>query len=309
MREGRSRRIAISFISLSIAFVSAASAFGNSRGSLTVDSRERTYELHVPLSYAADKRASLVLVLHGRLGDGHGNVALTHFDKVSDAYGFLVAYPDGLNRSWADGRGGTPADKDGVDDVHFLSELIRKLSSEYRIDAARVYVTGMSNGGFMTQRVACSLADQIAAAGSVAATMGQILASSCKPSKPVPMMLIQGTQDPLVSINGGSLGTNGSRGEILSLDATAQKWVSLDGCNSKPEKTALPDVANDGTTIQRETFSACKASAEVIVYTVEGGGHTWPGGKQYLPEALIGKTSRNMDASEVLWEFFSRHSR
>jgi len=95
---------------------------------------------------------------------------------------------------------------------------------------------------------------------------------------------------------------------ILSLKDAAKKWIGLDACDSEPEITTLQDKAADGTGIRREAFSGCKGGAEVVVYTVEGGGHTWPGGKAYLPESSIGKTSHNMDASEALWEFFSKHA-
>jgi polyhydroxybutyrate depolymerase len=279
---------------------------GNSQGSITVDGHERTYEVHAPASYKGEQAVPLVVVLHGRNGTGHGTVGFTHFDAVADAHGFLVAFPDGLSNSWADGRGATPSDKDGIDDVKFLSELIRKLARDYKIDSSRVFVTGMSNGGFMTQRIACDLSSQVAAVGSVGATMGEITASHCHPAKPISVMLIQGAQDPLVPIQGGA--QPGSRGMILSLQETAKKWTDLDACSSKPEVSTVGDKAGDGTTIRREAFRGCKGGAEVIVYTVEGGGHSWPGGKPPAPESLIGKTSHNMDASEVLWEFFSKHS-
>lgn len=303
--------IAIPISVLFMASLIPETSFGNLPGSLTVDGRNRTYEVHVPDGYRGDKgeqAAPLVVVLHGRGGTGHGAAGLTHFDAIADAHGFLVAYPDGLSNSWADGRGATPSDKDGVDDVKFLSELIHKLVRDYKIDASRVFVTGMSNGGFMTQRIACDLSSQVAAGGSVAATMGEITASHCHPERPISVMLIQGAQDPLVPIQGGPMGPNGSHGVILSLQETAKKWTDLDACSSKPEVSTVADKAGDGTTIRREAFRGCKGGGEVIVYTVEGGGHTWPGGKPNAPESLAGKTSRNMDASEVLWEFFSKHS-
>jgi polyhydroxybutyrate depolymerase len=287
----------------------ARHSFGNSPGSITVDGHERTYEVHVPGAYKGEQAVPLVVVLHGRGGNGPGTAGLTQFDSVADAHGFLLVYPEGLENSWADGRGATSSDKDGIDDIKFLSELIRKLARNYKIDSLRVFVAGYSNGGFMSQRVACELSSQVAAVGVVAATMGEITASRCHPEKPVSVMLIQGTQDPLVPFQGGPMGKDGSHGTILSLQKTAGKWAGLDACNSKPEVSTLEDKAGDGTTIRREAFRGCKEGAEVISYTVEGGGHTWPGGKPYLPESIIGKTSGNMDASEVLWEFFSRHSR
>jgi polyhydroxybutyrate depolymerase len=302
-------RIAIGISVLFIALLIVRRSFGNAPGSITVDGHNRTYELHVPASYKGEQAVPLVVVLHGRTRTGHITAGLTQFDAVADAHGFLVVYPDGLDNSWADGRGVTPSDTDGIDDVKFLSELIRKLARNYKIDPSRVFVTGYSNGGFMSLRVACELSGQVAAVGVVAATMGEITSSHCHPERPVSVMLIQGTKDPLVPFQGGPMGANGSHGMILSLQKTAEKWVGLDACDSKPESSAIADKAADGTNIRRDIFSGCKEGAEVIAYTVEGGGHTWPGGKPYLPESVIGKTSGNMDASEVLWEFFSKHSR
>jgi polyhydroxybutyrate depolymerase len=299
--------IALSVSLLAGTFASCARA--NSQGSLAVDNRKRTYELHVPPAYSADKAAPLVLALHGRLGDGHGTAGLTHFDKVSDEHGFLVAYPDGLNRSWADGRNATDSDKEGVNDVKFVSALIQQLQSTYKIDKTRIYVTGISNGGFMTQRVACELSDQVAAAASIAATIGENTAANCHPTKPVSMAVFMGTKDSLVPIQGRPMGRNGSHGTILSLQGTAEKWIALNGCTAKPTFNDIPDKSKDGTGIHIETVSNCKSGSEVITYKVEEGGHTWPGGKQYLPAMVIGKTTRNMDASEELWIFFSRHSR
>ena len=284
-------------------------SFGDSQGSIVVDGHERTYEVHLPAAYKGDQSVPLVVALHGRTGTGQSTAGLTHFDSVADAHRFMVVYPDGLDNSWADGRGATSSDKDGIDDIKFLSELIRKLTRDYKIDSSRVFVTGVSNGGFMSQRVACELSSQVAAVGVVAATMGEITASHCHPEKPVSVMLIQGAQDPLVPVQGGPMGPNGSRGMILSLKEAAKKWIGLDACDSKPEIATLQDKAADGTSIRREAFTGCKGGAEVVVYTVEGGGHTWPGGKAYLPESIIGKISGNMDASEVLWEFFSKHAR
>jgi polyhydroxybutyrate depolymerase len=299
--------IALCVSLLAGSFPSCARA--NSQGSLSVDNRKRTYELHVPPAYSTAKAAPLVLALHGRLGDGHGTAGLTHFDRVSDEHGFLVAYPDGLNRSWADGRNATDSDKEGVNDVKFVSMLIEQLESTYKIDKTRIYVIGISNGGFMTHRLACELSEQVAAAASVAATIGENTAAGCHPAKPVSMAIFMGTKDPLVRIQGGPMGRNGSHGTILSLQATAEKWIALNRCAAKPGVNEIPDKANDGTSIHVETVSNCKSNSEVVTYKVENGGHTWPGGKQYLPAMVIGKTTRNLDASEELWIFFLRHTR
>ena len=279
------------------------------RHSIQVDGKTRTYLLHVPAASDSSKPRPLVLALHGRLGTGAGQASLSHLDQVADAHGFLVAYPDGLDRSWADGRGGSPSDKNGVDDVKFLSQLIDQLATQYNVDRSRVYATGMSNGGFMSARLACDLSDKIAAVAIVAASLPTNVAAACQPAKPVSVMILQGTNDPLVPFNGGALGRNGDRGHVLSHELSVRRWVALDHCATTPHTQHNPDTAGDGTSIDVEVFSDCAGGNEVRGYTVRKGGHAWPGGTQYLPELIIGKTTRNMDASEVLWDFFSHHSR
>jgi polyhydroxybutyrate depolymerase len=271
-------------------------------GSLSSGGLTRTYQGHLPASYADAQRLPLVLALHGHGGDGQGMQRLTHLNSLADRHGFIVVYPDGYQKSWADGRGATEADQAGVDDVGFLSALIDTLAGRFKVDRSRVYVTGISNGGFMSERLACDLANKVAAVAAVAATMPTGLAARCAPQRPVPFLLMQGTSDPLVPAQGGDV--RGERGTVLSASATAQKWVSIDGCSAPPVTGNEPDVANDGTRVSYETYSGCRDASAVALYLVEGGGHTWPGGLQYLPAALIGKTSRDIDAGEVIWSFF-----
>jgi polyhydroxybutyrate depolymerase len=281
----------------------------NSRKSLVVDGKTRTYTVHVPPASGSSKPMPLILALHGRLGTGEGQQRLSHLDKVSDAHGFLVAYPDGLDRSWADGRGGSPSDKNGVDDVKFLSQLIDKLAVEYNVDRSRVYATGMSNGGFMSARLACDLSNKIAAVAIVAASISTKLSAACQPAKPVSVLIFQGTDDPLVPFAGGALGHNGERGLVLSHELTLRRWAALDHCVTSPSTQHIADAAGDGTPIDLQAYSDCAGGSEVLGYTVQKGGHTWPGGMQYVPEVVVGKTTRNLDASEVLWDFFSHHTR
>jgi polyhydroxybutyrate depolymerase len=297
---------------IGVAFLCAMAARGlqdDLRGKLEVDGRERTYILHVPSDYDGRQPVPLVLALHGRLGDGAGQEKLTHLDTTSDKHGFLVVYPDGINRSWADGREATPAEKKGIDDVKFLSALIDQLEQQYKIDPSRVYATGMSNGGFMSGRLACELSNRIAAVAIVAASLSDNLAESCQPAKPVSVLILQGTKDPLVPFDGGPLGKNGDRGQVLSHEMAVQKWVELDGC-TETKKLGQSDPGSSGASLGATVFhTGCRGGAEVADYVVVNGGHTWPGGKQYLPEAIIGKTARNSDASELIWEFFSKHQR
>ena len=279
------------------------------RGRLEVDGRERSYELHVPKNYDGNQPIPLVLALHGRFGTGAGEEKLAHLDKLSDKHAFWVVYPNGLGRSWADGRAATPSDKSGTDDVKFISALIDNMEQEYKVDTKRIYATGMSNGGFMSGRLACDLSNRIAAVAIVAASLSENTAATCNPVQPVSVMIIQGSDDPLVPLEGGTLRRGGSGGSVLSHQAAVQKFVELNRCNSQPKKEHLADRANDGTTVDAEWYASCADGTQVHGYVVNGGGHTWPSGMPYLPAAMIGKTTHNLDASELIWHFFSGHHR
>lgn len=281
-----------------------AATYGDHTGSMVIGGLTRTWLLHVPDKYSSLNPAPLLLALHGRLGDGKGMASLTHLSQVSDQYGFIVVYPDGYQRGWADGRGATTADQAGVDDVAFLSALIATLSSTYAINAQRVYVTGISNGGFMAQRLGCDLSAKVAAIAVDAATFPIDLAARCAPSHPMPVLLFNGTDDPLVPYQGGTVAMD--RGEVYSAPQTAARWAALAGCAANPASATVPTIVNDGTTVSDVTYSGCKSNALARFYTIDGGGHTWPGGTQYLPAAIVGKTTHNLDASQTLWAFVSQ---
>ena len=282
---------------------------GTQSGKLRFDGRDRTYLLHLPPGHPA-KNLPLVIVLHGSGGRGRGMERLTGLSPLADREGFAAVYPDGLWRNWNDGRSKIAFPR--TDDAGFLIALIDRLTRAGTADPHRVYVAGISNGGMMAQRLACEAPDKIAAVASIAATLPEKIEADCKPARPVSMLFIHGTKDPLVPYTGGEITSphgipSGSR--VFSLDATARFWASRDGCADAPESSSLPDKAGDGTTVRVVDYHSCRDRSAVEAYTVEGGGHTWPGGLQYLPQFLIGKTSRNLNADETMWEFFRRASR
>ncbi len=277
-------------------------------GEITSGGLRRTYYLHVPHTYSAGAPTPLVIALHGHFGNGRNMEGLSHFAAIADRSGFIVAYPDGIDRGWNDGRVGA---NEGIDDIAFFRDLIALLQSHYSIDANRIYATGMSNGGFMSYRSACELGGQIAAIATVAATMGEALASTCRPARPMSVCLIQGTADPFVLWNGGPVaGGRRGRGWALSVDETVKYWVEVNGCDSTPRSMQLPILnAADPTRIFSYQYLNGREGAEVILYRIENGGHTWPGGLQYLPVRMVGPASSQMDASQVIWDFFFRHAR
>ena len=166
-------------------------------------------------------------------------------------------------------------------------------------------MAGISNGGMMAQRVACESADRLAGIALVAGSMPEALAAICKPSRPLPVLIIHGTEDPIVPWNGGAVAGFEDFGKVLSAGDTARFWSQGNLCRGGVNTIQEPDRdPRDGTRVNRGTVSGCPARAAVMLVTVEGGGHTWPGGHQYLPERFIGRTSREFDANRMIWDFF-----
>ncbi|MGF2951615.1 alpha/beta hydrolase family esterase [Mycobacterium sp. THU-M116] len=271
-------------------------------GTLRAGGIDRTYTLHVP----PGDPVGLVLSLHGGGGSGNGQRGLTGFDGVADAHHLLVVYPNGYDKSWADGRGASPADRRHVDDVGFLVALVGKLQDDYNIDPGHVFATGMSNGGFMSNRLACERADVFAAIAPVAGTLG--VGVPCNPSRAVSVWEAHGTADPLVPFRGGDVRGRGGISHAVSVASMVDRWRSVDDCHGDPSLEASPDVG-DGTAVHRFAYTVCAASTEVVFYRIDNGGHTWPGGRQYLPKAVIGRTTRALDGSEAMARFFLAHAR
>lgn len=268
---------------------------------------ERSYTVHVPPSYRQGEPVPLVFVFHGGGGEGAGMAEVSGFNAVSDSGGFIVVYPDGIDKNWNDGR---PQINPGVDDVGFVRDMLARLQAEYSIDTARVYATGISNGGFMSYRLAIELDGTFAAIAPVGALLTEQLYSMPPPATPVSVLLIEGVDDPFVPWEGGGVGViGGRRGTVVSAEATLDYWVKVDGCGATPVATDLADSdPDDGTTVREELYGGGREGSEVELLAIEGGGHTWPGGLQYLPERTIGRTSRDILASQVIWDFFKAHS-
>ena len=197
-----------------------------------------------------------------------------------------------------------------IDDVGFISDLIDHLIEEYSIDEKRVYVTGISNGAQMSYRLSCELTEKIAAIAPVSGGMQEKFVTDYPSLRPIPVLIINNLDDPLVPWDGGEIRLGKLRfGTVVSVNSTVEYWVSRNNCFSQPTIFWLPDTdPKDGTKVRIEEYSQGKNGTEVILYAIEGGGHTWPSGYQYLPEYIIGRTSRDIDANEVIWNFFKNHS-
>jgi polyhydroxybutyrate depolymerase len=290
-------------------------ASGSQAASMSFGGLNRTYRIYAPHLISRTTPVPLILVLHGGGGTGEGMEKLTlgGLNRLADRDGFVVAYPDGVGRTWNDGRTNQQyrAQRESIDDVGFIAALIAHLAQTLPIDRGRVYATGISNGGLMALRLARELADRVAAIAPVAASMSDQIVQMRAPARPISVLLIAGTKDPLVPFSGGDIGFARGRkvGHVISVAETIRYWAAFDHCPSTRVVTLEPDTdPRDGTRVRREAYGPCREGTEVVFYEIDGGGHTWPGGLQYLPEWIIGKTSRDIDANAVIWSFLKKHT-
>jgi polyhydroxybutyrate depolymerase len=272
------------------------------------DGLERSYHLFVPEDL--EPGAPLVLALHGGGGRSARMDRFTQGGLTQEAAerGWVLAFPQGIEEGWNDGRAPVTAKDERraeVDDVGFLLALVDELSSAYELD--RTLLLGVSNGGHMAYRLGIEASDTFDVIAPVIANHPAVHEAGV-PANPVSVLVMNGTEDPLVPYDGGQVTLFGQeRGEVLSTDDTIAWWEQANGCTGPRTTLELPDLdPDDGTRVVLETDRRCDRDSEVTLVRVEGGGHTWPGGSQYLPESVIGVVSHDIDASEVIFDFFDR---
>lgn len=251
---------------------------------LTIDGRERRFTLRLPTGVSGG--TPLLLALHGNHPDAAGQIMRqwTTFDQQADAWGFAIAYPDGVGGCWADGRGVTTADEAGVDDVVFLRAIIHWSAQRYGTAADRAIVAGISNGAFMAHRMGIDAGDQVAVIAAVAGGLPASLQETTA-THAVSAMLIHGTADTMSPIGGGysrHRGPNGElRGRTLSLDETAEFWRSTDRCPAGPG-----DQQRTGSS-SRVTAAGGAGGTQVAAWTLVDVGHTWPAHEDFDAAAEI----------------------
>lgn len=280
---------------------------------------KRTFKIYLPAGHDLHLAKGLLIVLHGRGGNGESMILLTRngFNRLADKENYLVVYPDGIEMNWNDGRNDhVPDDRahlENIDDVGFISSLIDLMINEHNADPARVFVTGISNGAIMAYRLACELSEKITAIAPVNGNMPYSFIPSCKPVNPVSVIAINNTDDPLVPFYGGIIRTGLTKmnlGRVLSTEESLLFWVKMNNCTIISEDDVIKiDDSRDGFRVTRRSFTNSDTNVEVISYTIHGGGHTWPGGLQYLPAIIIGKTCKDLDANELIWAFFRKRSK
>lgn len=274
--------------------------------SLEVEGLSRSYCVHVPTKYDPKQPTPVVLALHGAMTNAPIMALSSGLSAKADEAGFIVVYPNGTGKGeillvWNSGGLRGPNAEKLPDDVRFVEAILIELPKLVNVDPKRVYATGMSNGGMMCYRLAAELSHRIAAIAPVSGTMA---VEKCQPRRPVSVMHFHGTDDKLVPFHGPEQRTAKFLA-FKSVEETIRTWVKIDGCPKKPRTTDLPDKADDGTTVKREAYGPGKEGAEVILFAIQGGGHTWPG--RQWPVPWLGNTTRDISANDLMWEFFKRH--
>jgi polyhydroxybutyrate depolymerase len=264
----------------------------------TFDGARRTYRVYVPSSLPAGKAVPAVLVLHGGFGTGKGAERQGNWDSAANRGRFLLVLPDGLARSWNAGSCCGPPQRNGVDDVSFLTELLERVTSDYGVDPTRVYATGISNGGMMAYRFACVAADRLAAIAPVAAD----LIVDCRPARPVSLLHFHGLADQNVPIGGGvpTKSFQANRPTYPPVRDGVELLARADGCGVTPATTTNGPL----TTVR---WTGCTDQAAVELVTIEGGGHSWPGGQRLAQ--ILDPPSTAIDATAAIWKFFEEHPR
>ena len=276
---------------------------------------KRSYLLHEPFSKPPKDGYPIVFVIHGGGGLASGMSVSTAMHSHSIGKKYLVVYPDSLEfdgkKNWADGRTATVPGREAfakVDDVGFICFILDGLIKEYAVNQKRVFATGVSNGAFMSHRLAAEKADRFAAIAPVIGGMAESVAKKFKPTMPLSVLQINGTEDPLVPYEGGYVHFRKQQlGKTLPVTKIIDLWVKHNGCQEKPIVEELKDAdPNDGCKVTSFTFSRGKGDSKVILLKISGGGHNWPGARKYAPEFLIGKTCQDFMATDSIIRFFEQ---
>lgn len=293
---------------------------GNYEFFVEYQGRKRKFYVHVPASYERSRPMPLVLNFHGGGASAEGHRTITKMDGASEKHGFIAVYPRGTRadgnevkryqRFWNVGEGpqGTFNSNPIIsrsDDIGFVKKILDDVSDKFNIDDTRIYATGFSNGAIFSYYLACHVSDRIAAIAPVAAPFWNY-PGDCQMKRAVSVMHFHGKDDKCAPYNGGPAGCEAgiaNEGRIFpSVENSINVWREIDSCSQEPKGTYSN---GDATCI---TYSPCAEGTEITLCTMEGAGHTWPGGKPYsIPGFEIGETSYDINANDAMWEFFQKH--
>lgn len=276
------------------------------------DGRVRTYLVHLPKKYISQNNYPLVIALHGGGGTAKSFNRSTRgrFNDLADEENFILVYPQGVKRSWNDNNKRDTlgkARKLNIDDVGFIKKMIENLEVDYAVDSNNIFACGISNGGLMSLTLATELPENIKAIGMVASNFSAEQLTVMQKAKPFSMIMIHGTSDPIFPYSEGEIKVfKQRRGRVIGVRKSIAFLCAINGNQTTGLVRALPDLATlDGCTSEQIVYpNLVNPNYKIELINVIGGGHTWPGGTQYLPKKLIGRVSRDFNACDALWEFF-----
>lgn len=308
MKSGTTKKVLIAIVSVLVGLpillvltaVVVFQVLDQSTGSIESSGEEREYLLHVPMSYDPNSPTALVVSMHGAAMWPAQQRKMSGWNRLANDHGFIVAYPSGygMPKMWPASLRGPGA----IRDSDFISRLIDTLMAEYNIDPTRIYADGVSNGGGMAFILSCTLSERIAAIGMVAASPPAPV-EWCDSDRPLPTIAFHGTADSVVPFKGGALAAPFISSEIVF--PPVREWISelskRNGCMSGPVESAA------ATGVTRVEYVDCAEDASVILYVIQGGGHTWPGGEPVAEWLGLGLTSNAVDATSEAWTFFLDH--
>src|SRR5579859_2736892 len=297
-------RVLLVVVGVPAALLGAILAWGyfadSTNGSMVSSGVTRRYLLYVPKSYHQARPAALVISLHPAATWGAFERNISRWNELAEQYGFIVVYPNGSGAFFGGFSAGAhvwPAGPHSLPrDARFISELIDKLERDYNIDPKRIYVDGMSNGGGMAFALSCEIPDRIAAVGVVA---GAIEGDrNCRDPRPVPTIVFHGTADKFAVYEGGKSAV--APVVLANIPHWVRQVAQRNQCQAEGKESRL------SASVRRLVYSGCAKNADVVFYTIKGGGHTWPGGK-HLPEWIAGRTTDEISASRLMWAFYQQH--
>lgn len=292
---------------------SSDSQMGTATYTLEVSGLKREYVVHVPRGYDKNQATPVVIMFHGGGGTVEHVMHETGWVAKADEAGFIGVFPQGIRKdpnrppsflrnpqTWNDGSSRLYAGEVNADDTGFARAMIADLKHHFNVDPKRIYVSGFSNGSSMAFRLGVELSDQIAAIAPVASSGLRLKDPHF--GRAVSLIYIHGTADPRNPIEGGDVKNWGKVDWRPPLKDTVRHWAEVSGCRSRPRT-----LRDDSDGVRALDYDGCRGGAEVVFYTVEGMGHTWPGGTGSLPRFLVGNTSDKLNATDLIWDFFKRH--
>lgn len=271
---------------------------------------DRRYKLYTPQNARnLDGPRPLILVIHGGGGTDRSMIKLDNgkWQSLADQYGFYIAYPNAVDKLWDLGKGVISEGLENrVDDLAYFEYVMDDIASKKNIDTNRIFAQGISRGGQASFLLACNRPERIRAIMAVTMSVRHVMEEDCRSGPPIGIAIMNGTNDPLVPYEGGDITVfRKKRGLVLSTDKTIELWRARNGCRDTAPTTSFIDKPGDKTSVNIFEWTDC-SGAPVKLYRVNNGGHTWPSGRQYLPVRRVGETSRDIDASEEGWKFFSQ---